>query len=268
MTSHDEFAAAAAAYAIDALDRDEQRAFEAHLSTCAPCQADVADYRRVAGGLGLAVEPIKPSPDLKARVLASAMRQNRPARAVLPTSATPWWLLAAAAMAFLATGLYAWSLRVQLAAVRDTAAAATNEARTARAELADIRLESARVARTLAVMGSPDVVRVEMAGKETAASATGRAYWSRSRGLVFNADRLPALPAGRVYQLWVLAPTPVSVGVLTVAADGTATLTAALAAGLPPVAAVAVTSEPGPAGSASPTMPILLVGAVKASAGD
>ncbi len=119
-----------------------------------------------------------------------------------------------------------------------------------------MRGASSKLAKTLAILGAPDAVRVSLAGKETAAAATGRAVWSRAQGLVFNANQLPQLPAGRVYQLWVLAPKPVSVGVLTVAADGTATMTASLDAGLPPVDAVAVTAEPGPNGSAGPTMPI------------
>ncbi len=65
--SHDDFAALAAAYAINALDRDEQRAFEAHLATCAQCQADVADFRRVSAGLGLSVEVEAPPAALKAK---------------------------------------------------------------------------------------------------------------------------------------------------------------------------------------------------------
>jgi len=294
MTTHDEFAAAAAAYAIDALDRDEARLFEAHLATCAECQRDLAEYRRVAAGLGLAVDPAVPAPDLKARVLARAtaqpqssvgikarptksgdgprLREQDPSPNALENARQsgrlPWWLLAAAAMAFLATGFYAWSLRTQLAAVRDTANLAATEARDTRAAMANMRLDAARLSRAVDVISSPDVVRVELAGQATAKSATGRAYWSRTRGLVFSASLLPALPAGRVYQLWVLAPTPVSVGVLSVNPDGSTSLTTTLASNLPPVAAVAVTAEPGPAGSAAPTMPILLVGAVKGTAGN
>jgi len=264
MTTHDEFAAAAAAYAIDALDRDEARLFEAHVSTCADCQRAVADYRRVAAGLGLSVDRVEAPPDLKARVLSkiedtgdwSIEIEDEPKG----RRRLPWWLLTAAAMAFLATGLYAWSLRVQLNAVRETATLASTQARDLRDEIANLRLESSRLTRAFAVMSSPDVVRVDLAGQATATAATGRAYVSRSRGLVFNADRLPPLAPGHVYQLWVLAPKPVSVGVLALNADGTTSLAAPLAPGVAKIDAVAVTAEPGPNGSAGPTMPILLVG--------
>ncbi len=38
-------------YALDALEREEQRQFEAHLETCADCQASLADYQEVASNL-------------------------------------------------------------------------------------------------------------------------------------------------------------------------------------------------------------------------
>lgn len=172
---------------------------------------------------------------------------------------TPWWLSAAAAMAFLAAGMYAWSLRGQLLAARETAAQATDESQSVRVELATVRRESARLGQTLAVLTAPDVVQIELKGQAAAAGAAGRAYWSRSRGIVFNADRLPALPAGRVYQLWALAPAPVSIGILAVSADGNATTTAA-GMGLTAVTGLEVTNEPGPAGSATPTKPAVLAG--------
>jgi hypothetical protein len=176
---------------------------------------------------------------------------------------TPWWLLAAAAMAFFATGMYAWSLRWQLLAARETAALAMNEGQSVRVELAAVRRESARLGQTLAVLTAPDDVQIELKGRADAAGATGRAHWSRSRGLVFNADRLPALPAGRVYQLWVLTPTPVSIGILATSADGSAMMAATVDAGLTHVVGLEVTTEPGPKGSATPTGPPLLAGAVK-----
>jgi hypothetical protein len=175
---------------------------------------------------------------------------------------TPWWLLAAAAMAFCATGMYAWSLRWQLLAARETAALAMNEGQSVRVELAAVRRESARLGQTLAVLTAPDDVQIELKGRADAAGATGRAHWSRSRGLVFNADRLPALPAGRVYQLWALTPAPISLGILATSAEGSAMMAATNEAGLTSVAGVEVTNEPAPRGSATPTRPALLASTI------
>jgi anti-sigma factor RsiW len=271
--SHDEFAASAAAYAIDpgALDRDARLAFEAHLETCDTCRTDVAEFRRVAAGIGLGTDAVSPPESLKARTIARATSEGQaravvtarpPASAPLPSRATvpAWWMLTAATVALVATGIYAVAMHVQVGILRQMVADASAEAQSLRAELIDVRRDRARLTRTMAVVSAPDLIRVNLSGQAAAAAASGRAFWSKSQGLVFSADGLPALPAGRVYQLWVLAPDPVSVGVLNVSAAGTTTFSAALSAGLPPIAAVAVTSEPGPNGSTSPTMPILLVG--------
>jgi hypothetical protein len=115
--------------------------------------------------------------------------------------------------------------------------------------------------RTIQVMNAPDVRQLMLKGQAAAASASGRAYVSASLGLAFSATQLPALPPDRVYQLWIIAgKTPIGAGTFTVAADGSASLTRALPAGVTAIDAVAVTSEPGPGGSATPTMPVLLIG--------
>ena len=78
---------------------------------------------------------------------------------------------------------------------------------------------------------------------------------------MFSAEHLPALAPGHVYQFWVLTPAPI-LGVLTPAANGTATTTLPMPANvtIDAVKAVAVTDEPSLQGSPTPTMPILLVG--------
>ena len=53
-TAHGEFDGAAAAYALGALDLPEKQVFEAHLATCATCQAELRDMQRVVVGIGQA----------------------------------------------------------------------------------------------------------------------------------------------------------------------------------------------------------------------
>jgi hypothetical protein len=173
---------------------------------------------------------------------------------------TPWWLLGAAAMAFFATALYAWTLHGQLLLARETAYQATNDVQSARAELATTRHESSRLGQTLAILTAPDVVRIELTGRGVAAAATGRATWSRERGLVFIADKLPPPPAGRVYQLWALTPTPVNLGALAVSSDGSAIATATASAGLTKVTGVEVTIEATPTAATTPGPVVLASG--------
>jgi anti-sigma factor RsiW len=58
-----------AAYALDALDDDERAAFEAHLSSCPTCPAELAGFTEVVGELGDAASVEAPD-DVRDRVLA------------------------------------------------------------------------------------------------------------------------------------------------------------------------------------------------------
>lgn len=275
---HEQFEEAVAAYAIDALDPSEVRAFEAHLSTCAQCQAELADLRRVVAGIGMTAEPLAPPSSLKARTMARATAQPKAAVPLAPPrvpstlpfppqqpppprpSVAPWLAAAAAVVFAIGSGMYAWSLRSRIDSLEQMVMMASQQADRLRDELITLRRDSAGMVRTIQVMHAPDVKQLLLKGQATATSASGRAYVSASLGLSFSATQLPALPADRIYQLWIIAgKTPIGAGTFTVAADGTASMTGPLPAGVTSIDAVAVTSEPA-GGSATPTMPILLIG--------
>lgn len=272
MTTHDAFEDLADAYALEALDAEERRAFEAHLATCAECQRVVADGRRVAASLGASTDATALPPGLRARTLAraigaepgAALSERRGAR--IRERPSPRWITFAAAAGLLMSvglGFYAARLRSDVASLNQLLAQAATEAAELGAALADARLDSARFVEVLAVLDAPDLVRVDLQGQATAPAAIGRAYVSASAGLIFSAAGLPQLDSGRTYQLWVVpavaGSAPVGVGTFSVDATGRAQVTVPLPGGVP-MAAVAVTNEPA-GGSASPTLPILLMGA-------
>ena len=101
----------AAAYALDALDEAEVRAFEEHLAACSRCQSELAVMRRAVEELP-AAPPIEPAPQVKQRLLA-AVRSDADARAAprrpdASSLAAPWVKPAVAgvlAAALLAVGL-------------------------------------------------------------------------------------------------------------------------------------------------------------------
>ena len=62
----------AAAYALDALDDAERRAFEAHLDGCERCLAEVASFEGAVLGLADAADGGEPPVGLRERVLAAA----------------------------------------------------------------------------------------------------------------------------------------------------------------------------------------------------
>jgi hypothetical protein len=277
--AHEEFEDAVASYAIDALDPSDARAFEAHLASCAICQSELAELRRVVAGIGLTAEPVEPPAALKARTIARAT--GRSAGAVLPRTSPagaatvpfpspqqapprpsmPWLAAAAAVVLAVASGIYAWSLRSRVESLEQMVAVTSAQANRLRDELVSLRRDSANLVRTIQVMNAPDVRQVVLKGQGTAATASARAYLSASRGLTFSATQLPALGPDRIYQLWIIAgKTPISAGTFEVAPDGSASTTVTLPPGVTAIEAVAVTSEPKPNGSATPTMPILLIG--------
>jgi hypothetical protein len=144
-----------------------------------------------------------------------------------------------------------------------TAAAASQEIAQARAD-ADRQIAEARDAARLAqitsgVLAAPDLVRLTIVGTDPAATAVAYIHWSRSTGLVVNAARLPAVPAGSAYQVWMQGdPAHASAGFLTPDAAGRASLIAENPPDLPrPVTGVLVTIEPA-GGSPSPSGPPIL----------
>ena len=115
----------------------------------------------------------------------------------------------------------------------------------------------------LAVLIAPDVRRIDLAGQPVAARASGRAFWSRSRGVVLTATNLPALPPGRTYQLWfVTSAAPISVGLVKPDASGNVRRLVDSRGDFPEPVAVAVTIEPD-GGVLAPTGDKYLVGAAQ-----
>jgi anti-sigma factor RsiW len=97
-----------AAYALDALGPDEERAYEEHLARCEQCREQLAGFRDAAGALALAADPAAPPPGLRGRILDAA-RAERPN--VVPLR--PRWAYPVAAVAAVAAcaaiGLGVWA---------------------------------------------------------------------------------------------------------------------------------------------------------------
>ena len=97
-----------AAYALDALDPEEERSYEQHLAGCERCREELAAFSEVAGSLALAVDPAEPAPALRDRVLVAA-RSERPNVAPLRPRWTYPLAAAAAVAACSAIGLGIWA---------------------------------------------------------------------------------------------------------------------------------------------------------------
>jgi len=213
-------------------------------------------------GLGQAVPQVDPPLALRARVLATVAGAPT-ARPEAARSAV--WVLATAASLVLAAGLglYTSQLRGRIGALESELGDARARAAAAEQRAIDAQQAVAGTRVALAVLTSPDVARIDLAGQAVAPRASARAYWSRSRGMVFTASNLPALPPGRVYQLWVLTaqPAPISAGLLMPDAQGGVNETFNTPSDIPQPVALAVTIEVA-GGVQSPSGEKYLVGTV------
>src|SRR5690348_8066463 len=102
-----------AAYALDALEGEELRAFEAHLATCDSCREDVASLRATAAELAYDAPP-RAAPELLERRILNAARAERPARGERRWAFPAAGVAVAAAAAAIALAIWATHLSSSL----------------------------------------------------------------------------------------------------------------------------------------------------------
>ena len=232
--AHGDVKEQAAPYVLGGLEPDEKDAFEAHLTTCGECTADVQSLRRTADALACAVPQRTPPAELRERVLASFKTTHTSAPIARPVrpEIRRWWPLAASLILVAAVGAYAVRLQMRVGDLQSS----------------------------MAVLAAPDLVRIDLAGQPTAPQSSGRALWSRNRGMVFATSNLPAAPAGKVYQVWVVtAGAPISAGLVVPDPAGGGMTYFYTPPDIPAPTAVAVTLEPA-GGVPAPTGQFYLVG--------
>lgn len=266
--SHDDrFGELLPAYALGALDADDRAELEAHLAECAACRLRLEEWRRTAGDLADAVAPAAPPPGVRASLLDRVRSEAAVPRPATRSERRRRWIVAAAAvlvvvaLTVLLLGVARARLGSELEATRNRVAELERRLEAARDDLARTRLRLASLTRLVEVLSSAGPERqVALAGLEPAPGAHGRLFVDpERRRAVFVADHLPALPAGRDYQLWnIVAGTPRSAGVFRPDAQGLALLEVER---VPPekVDAWAVTIEPA-GGVPQPTGPMVLKG--------
>ena len=259
--AHDELRHDAAAYALGVLNAEERAAFESHLLECEECSADVRQLRLGADALAYALPQVSPPPSLRARIVGTTASSSTSSPVVRERPSPLRWLAVAATLV-IGAGLFAYAQRMQTrvtaleAQLRDAQA----QAATADRLVAEARDVAFRAQSAMGVFAAPDVARIDLAGQPAAPTARARALWSRERGMVFTVSNLPALPAGRIYQVWVVtAQAPVSAGLLTPDPSGGGSVYFETPVDIGAPVAVAVTIEPA-GGVPAPTGARYLIG--------
>lgn len=271
---------ALAELAMGTMTDEERVVLEQWVASEPAAQAQLRALREAVATLAVAVPQVEPPAHLRARVLAVAGHapptpaegriadMSAPADrrgAVAPTrtraaSPLPWLAAAAAAVIALGAGAYAVQLRGEVRRLQSDLRSVETRLAAAEAEARDSRTRLVRAPTETAILSAPDLRRVDLAGQQGAPQAVARAFWSRAQGLVFTAARLPGLPQGRTYQLWVLTSgAPVSAGVFAADASGGVSAVFDTPVSLPTPTGMAVSVEPA-GGVPAPTGDIVLAG--------
>lgn len=245
--------ALAGAYALDALGEGaEQKRFTRHLRRCTSCAEEARGFREVATALALAAAA-EPPPELRERVMTAVARTRQ-----LPPEALPRWQF------------QGWLPRIPMRGWLPRLATATAAIAVAAVVVLSIvlsgttqQLNSARAQgqAIAAVLAAPDVAAVT--GPVATGGVTTVLVSAGKRELVVSTSGLAALPAGKVYELWLIGPSATQTvavrraGLLPPAAAG---LTApVLASGLVTGDKLGMTVEPAGGTNQPTTTPILLL---------
>jgi anti-sigma-K factor RskA len=235
------------AYALDAVDGAERDLFEHHLRRCRPCGNEVRGLSETATELAMAAAQ-PPPPRVKERVMAASAVTRQLPPAVAPRRVRRWaprqalrrsWtprLAAAVAVVSLAVAIALGAVGLHT-----------------RQELDAARAQDRAIA---AILAAPDA---RIMTKATTDGGTATVVVSRLEGkVVFTTAGLPRLPAGKVYELWLMGPPRIRrAGLLPAPAAGrTAPV---LASGLVAGDSVGVTVEPAGGTSHPTTSPIVVM---------
>ena len=282
-------------YALGVLTAAEQAAVDALAAAHPAIRAELADVQAALGLYAEAhaqtppaalrervlahvlrqIQPVAPAPASALRADVDAVAQARnlaaapattPGAVVRPLLAAPAaagrspWALAAAVALLLSLGGNALLYARWQAAGQDLVALQNDQARfAATSQVVDKQLGTLKEQNS--ILRSDEFRAVALAGTKDAPTARARVLFNAATHRVYlDVRSLPALPAGKQYQLWALAGgKPVDAGLLaaaTAAGDDLQQMKDVASA-----QAFAMTVEPT-GGSAAPTMPIQAMGAV------
>ena len=175
---HDDYKEMIPAHALSALDASDERALNEHLSECAECRRDLAEWEATAASLALSAKPMEPSPQVRERILARIKSPK-----VLPFTKPQrnlWRSLGSIAAVIL------------FAALIVSVVALWQQNRELRRENDFFQMLNAPGARVAQLSGRVDVA--PLASAKLAYDKVGRT--------LLVAENLPRPPAGKEYQLW------------------------------------------------------------------
>lgn len=239
---HEEYKELLALEAAGALEAGERERLDAHLSSCEECRGELRELSDAAASLAYTVAPVAPPASMRARVLQSVRGVDQSAaasRAVDPSELKAtrgvdpseskgadlrgllrrfslWQILgarpslafgmAAALVAVAALGITTLALLNRNNALAREVAQLYDRLRDAQTETTGVRAQLASARDLNEIISSPDARVTQLAGKGEGARARATLAYERTTGrAVILTSGLPPAPAGKAYQLWLIA---------------------------------------------------------------
>ena len=225
-------------YALDAVSDPEREDFERHLRHCASCDAEVCSLRETAARFTLAWTP---PARMGQRVLAAAYRTRQ-----LPPLARPRQERARVVRLFADRPLTRRAVALAAAASLAVAVALGVTQAATQHQLESVQASNSAINRVVTERDA----RIETTATSVGGSVTVVAS-AALREAVVTTSGMPALPASRVYQAWVISPSGArSAGLL----GGQL-----LASGVRPADRIGITVEPAGGTSSPTTTPVALL---------
>jgi len=189
-------------YALDAIDDPAERTrFEHHLRRCQQCATEVRGMSETATRLAFAASRLAP-PQLRGRVLTAVARTRqlpprvddhrssaRPRPVPRPRLA---WVAAAACLV----------VAIALAITLVNAERQLHRSRTAESRLEQVRAREQKIA---ALLTAPDTRAITH--RTPSGLVTTVVFSLQRHTMLVSPTKLPPLPAGKIYQLWLIGKT-------------------------------------------------------------
>jgi hypothetical protein len=264
-------------YAMQTLSSEESAGVRLHLEECELCRGELAAVQGDLALVAMSVEQLPLPEGARQRFIdrISATSAAEPSRPVLagteqhaaavvsietkrPLSGAAVWIPWIAVAALL---LFSVSLERKISSLNDE----LGKQYQAGAQMA---ADSAHAKQVLEVLTAPASKRVLLTAGKVKPAPTARAvYLAETGGLIFQANDLEHLADDKTYELWVIpanGQAPIPAGLFRPDATGSASVVLPPLPKGVPAKAFGVTIEKAE-GSATPTAPIVLVGAVPSS---
>lgn len=241
---HEKLADDVPAYLLGVLDAGNCDAVAGHIEDCPDCKEEGRRISDAIGALGTLAPATEPPADLRGRFLSSLQTEEPsvPEPEAISTGQPRWMRFGLTAAAILVMALLGWNIMLS----RDLSQT--------RADLAAIQLKHNE---GLALLS--DASRAIPLVPMTSPDTHGMLYLSSeaNEGLL-TVEKLPPAEPGTVFQIWLTQGSESTPATVFRADTGGRTMVMIDAPKpLPNYQSLAITQEPGPAGSALPTGPMV-----------